>query len=79
MKLAKKSNLKSEVIALLTPIFGEGLRDNIERMYDEKEEEELIEVANDMLTPIMGEKNTRKIIANLLKNHHKLKKKYVGA
>jgi hypothetical protein len=68
-----KSNIKEELIKILSPIFGEAVKRFLEEHYDSTHPEELIEVAHHMLSGYMGESNANKILKSVLDKYPKLK------
>jgi hypothetical protein len=66
-------DLKSEIISVLLPIFGESVRNIIEENYDSKNPSELIEIAHHMITGYMGEDNANRILEKITKKYPKIK------
>jgi hypothetical protein len=50
--------LKEEIIKILTPIFGEGIRGTIEELYSEENPQELYNLVRHLLEGVIGPKNT---------------------
>ena len=69
------SDIKSEVIELLEPIFGKDFVKTVTNLYDEQESEEIIKLAHNMLTGYLGEEAANQILSKLLKKHPELEKK----
>ncbi|MCM2325093.1 MAG: hypothetical protein NDI94_01400 [Candidatus Woesearchaeota archaeon] len=65
-------DLKSEIISVLSPIFGESVRNMIEDNYDSKNPSELIEMAHHMITGYMGEENANRLLDKIIKKYPKL-------
>ena len=59
-------NIKSEVIKVLTPIFGEEIKKMLTEYYDSGNPNEILEVAYHMLTGYMDKKIADRVIARLL-------------
>jgi hypothetical protein len=66
--------LKSEVISVLLPIFGESVKKMIDDNYEEKNPDELIDVAHHMISGYMGEENADKMLQKIMKKYPKVKK-----
>lgn len=56
-------SVKSEVILVLSPIFGNSVKAMIEQQYDDPKE--ILELAKHMLTGYMGEENAVKILSRI--------------
>lgn len=59
-------DLKQEILKIMTPIFGVKVRNTIDKFYESREEE-LIYLAEQMLTDYLGPEQTRKIMDELYK------------
>jgi len=59
--------IKDEVINLLVPIFGAGIKDMVEKYFDADNPQELIDMAHELLAKFMGNKNTDKEINEIIK------------
>jgi len=68
------SNIKSEIINILEPVFGANFVKDVTYMYDGGNPEEIIELAHKMLSDYLGNKATSKIFSKLLEKHPELKK-----
>jgi hypothetical protein len=66
-------DIKKEVIDLLVPIFGEGVKEQLIKNYDSDKPQDIIELTHRMLTSYMGEKNADLIIEKVLKKFPELK------
>jgi hypothetical protein len=66
-------DIKTEILSILSPIFGENVKKIIEENYDSKKPFELVELAYHMLSGYMGEKNADKLLENLLNKFPKIK------
>ncbi|MFH0876399.1 MAG: hypothetical protein V1859_10760 [archaeon] len=67
---------KTDIINLLEPKFGVQIRKTIENYYSDKEPQELYEVAENMLTGLIGQKNAENILSKLVSKYPRL---HVGA
>ncbi len=63
-------SVKSDVVSVLTPIFGDSVKTMIEQQYDDPKE--ILDVAKHMLTGYMGEQNAVKIL-NKIYHQYKIK------
>jgi hypothetical protein len=61
-----KKEMKDELMRVLTSIFGSGIRKTIEEYYDADKIDELVKLANHMLTEYMGEENAQKIMKKFI-------------
>lgn len=68
-----KKDLKSEIINLLTPLFGEGVKDLIVEYYDNKNPQELVEIARHMLVAYLGEDAADSILQQILEEFPDIK------
>jgi hypothetical protein len=66
-------DLKTDIIKILKPIFGDSVIKIIEDNYDSNSPEDLITLAHHMLKGYMGEKNADNMLGNLIKRFPKLK------
>lgn len=66
-------SFKSEVIGVLTPIFGEQVKQIIEENYSADEERKLYDLAHLMLSGYMGRASTEKILCRLERKYPELK------
>lgn len=57
--------IKADVVKILEPRFGVHIRETIESYYSDDHPEELIELAEHMLTSLIGKKNANGILAQL--------------
>ena len=58
--------IKTEIINLLMPIFGDNTIKFINNSYDDDKPEEIINLANNLLSGVMGEQKAKEILANLI-------------
>jgi len=61
--------LKDDVIDLLTSNFGEETAKFAERFYDEKHPEKLVEVAENMMTKLVGPENAKKQLQQIYRKY----------
>ncbi len=66
-----KEGIKSEIIRILTPIFGDDVKKIIIDYYDNPSE--MVKLADNMLSNYMGDKNAKKILKDLFKKFPELK------
>lgn len=71
------ADLKKDVLAVLTPIFGEKVRQTVDKFY-ENEDAELITMTRDILSDYMGYERTRNIMKDLLDKHPMMKAQLEG-
>ena len=72
MNSKTKEDVKSEIIRILTPIFGDDVKNIIMSYYDNPSE--MVKLTDDMLSNYMGEKNAKKILNDLFKKFPRLRK-----
>ena len=72
MKKKDNFDLKSEVIQILRPIFGDEVQKLLNEYYDSNNKEELINVARHMITGYMDEKIADRILMKLIKKFPEL-------
>jgi hypothetical protein len=65
--------VKDEIVSILTPIFGDGVKKLIDDYYDEKNSSELLTLARRMLTDYMGQKNADRQLSSVLRQHPGIK------
>ena len=75
MKKNETLDLKSEIIKLLTPIFGIGIKKTLEDYYDNNLPQEIVDLAQEMLDKYMGKQNADRLLSKILANHSELKVK----
>jgi hypothetical protein len=62
---------KDQLIAVLTPIFGDSVKKIITEYYDEQKPEEVVKLAHHMLSGYMGEANADKLMQNIMNKKDK--------
>ncbi|NTV23676.1 MAG: hypothetical protein HGA85_04850 [Nanoarchaeota archaeon] len=66
-------DIKTELLKILTPIFGKDVQKLIQDNYDSSKPDELIALAHHMLSGYMGEDNANKKLTAFLSRFPKLK------
>jgi hypothetical protein len=64
------TDLKEEVVHLLGKFFGDDIIHGIERSYDNDRPEELIELATNMLSGLLGENMAKKNLQPILSKYN---------
>ena len=64
-----EKSLKEDIISLLKPLFGTDFIKTVERLYDENEVQEMINVSERLLEGYFGEKEASRLIHNLVKRY----------
>jgi len=62
--------LKEEMILVLEPVFGESIKQMIEKFYDNSEQKEIIEMAQSMLSGYMGAEMGNKLLKKVVEKYH---------
>ena len=68
--MEKLEELKSELIGVLAPIFGQGIKNILENYYDKKEAGEMMNLADHMLTGYLGAKSAHLLIKKISAKYH---------
>lgn len=58
--------LKENIIGILAPIFGNGVKGMIESYYDENNPQELYDLVHHMLSGVIGQKSTEALLKERL-------------
>lgn len=66
--------IKQELTRVLSSIFGDSIKITIEEYYESNKLEELIELAEHMLTGYMGEENADRLLAKIIAKPMRCKK-----
>jgi hypothetical protein len=66
MPITEQRDIKEELINILTPIFGESVKKIIVDNYDSKHPNELLDMANHLLSGYMGESNAKNMLKKVM-------------
>ncbi len=66
-------DLKEEILGVLTPIFGEGLKEQLTKNYDSNNPQEVIDVSHKMLSDYLGEDAADELLKKIIKKFPELK------
>src|SRR3989344_3051973 len=62
----RMESIKEAIIRLLVPLFGEGMRSPINRLYGEDDPQEMIDLAHHMLAELWGRKNAERALQSVI-------------
>ena len=74
MKKGDQERFKEEIVQVLVPLFGEGVKNIVQNYYDQGDEEELLKLASHMLSEMFGEDSAHDLIEKIVKKYPKVAK-----